>query len=204
MKTEHIIIGLIILMVVLFLMQKKEHAGSTQALSNEAVQNIAKVYADTTGTATFNNTKATGTSDFNIIRGYGEATFNSTSTFKGGKGDIGGTHFPWWDGTNFIRGPTQIDGLVKMNKGFTALSPNNQYELKITDDGNLVISKSDGTLKWASNNTANINIPYKIQAGNNQVLSTNAPRAMGVSDMLGLIVDNSATQATQQFSIKPI
>ena len=43
MKTKHIIIGLIILLVVLFFIQKKEHAGSTAtptSLSNEAIQNI--------------------------------------------------------------------------------------------------------------------------------------------------------------------
>ena len=63
MKTKHIIIGLVIILIVLFLMQKKEHAGSvpvTTVLSNEAIQNLAKVYADTNTTATFNNIKATG------------------------------------------------------------------------------------------------------------------------------------------------
>ena len=66
MKTKHIIIGLLILLVVLFLMQKKEHAGSTASvkLSNEAIQNIATIYADTNNTATFNNIKAN--SDLNI------------------------------------------------------------------------------------------------------------------------------------------
>jgi microcystin-dependent protein len=71
MKTKHIIIGLLILLVVLFLMQNKEHAGSTPALSNEAVQSIAKVYADTNGTATFNNTRITGNATFD-----GEVTIN--------------------------------------------------------------------------------------------------------------------------------
>ena len=61
MKTKHIIIGLIILVVVLFLMQKKEHAGSTATqLSNEAIQNIGKVYGDTRNTASFNSINATG------------------------------------------------------------------------------------------------------------------------------------------------
>ncbi len=68
MKTKHIIIALIILIGILFFTQKKEHAGSTPPssspsaplLSNEAVQNIAKVYADTSNTATFNNITVTG------------------------------------------------------------------------------------------------------------------------------------------------
>ena len=64
MKTKHIIIGLIILVGIIFFTQKKEHAGSTPPptlnLSNEAIQNISKVYADTMGTVTFNNTNVTG------------------------------------------------------------------------------------------------------------------------------------------------
>jgi microcystin-dependent protein len=65
MKNKYIIIGLIILVGLLFLMQNKEHAGSTSlALSNEAVQSIATVYANTNGTATFNNIRAN--SDLNI------------------------------------------------------------------------------------------------------------------------------------------
>jgi hypothetical protein len=157
MKTEHIIIGLIILMVVLFFMQKKEHAGSTQALSNEAVQNIAKVYADTTGTATFNNTKTTG-----------ESTFNGMTSFKGSS--LGPTHIPYSNGENYIRGTTNIDGNVKMNglveinNGFTALSPNKEYKLTIGDDGNLVIFKKDGTVAWASFNTILDNKAYGVQS----------------------------------------
>jgi microcystin-dependent protein len=71
MKTKHIIIGLAIILVVLFFVQKKEHAGSTPPattsipnLSNEAVQNIAKIYADTNNEAVFNNVKITG--DLNV------------------------------------------------------------------------------------------------------------------------------------------
>jgi hypothetical protein len=84
MKSQHIIIGLIIILVVLFLVQQKEHASSTPAntpnLSNEAIQNISKVYADTSNTATFNNLTATG-----IIRGNvtGNITGNVTGNITG-------------------------------------------------------------------------------------------------------------------------
>ncbi len=55
MKTKYIIIGLIIILLIIFLTQNKEHAGSTsQKISNEAVQNIAKVYADSKILASFN------------------------------------------------------------------------------------------------------------------------------------------------------
>ncbi len=52
-----------IIFLVVFFTQKKEHARSTnkQLLSNEAVQNIAKVYADTKSISAFNNIKVTGT-----------------------------------------------------------------------------------------------------------------------------------------------
>ncbi len=66
MKTKHMIFGLAILLVILFFIQKKEHVSSTPPattalnLSNEAIQNISKIYADTDNTATFNNLKATG------------------------------------------------------------------------------------------------------------------------------------------------
>lgn len=66
MKTKHIIVSLIIVLVILFFVQKKEHAGtvpapsSTLNLSNEAIQNIAKIYADTNNTATFNNINTIG------------------------------------------------------------------------------------------------------------------------------------------------
>ncbi len=74
MKTKYIIITLIIVLLIIFLTQSKEHAGSTQpssntsisVLSNEAVQNISKVYADTTQTATFNNINVTGNANINM------------------------------------------------------------------------------------------------------------------------------------------
>jgi microcystin-dependent protein len=72
MKTKHIIIGLIILVGILFFTQNKEHAGSpppTTAtapnLSNEAIQNIAKIYADTNNEAVFNNIKVTANTKLN-------------------------------------------------------------------------------------------------------------------------------------------
>jgi hypothetical protein len=85
MKNKYIIGGLIIILFVLFLLNKKEHAGSTPPttpnLSNEAIQNIAKVYADTNNTATFNNLNVTGT--FNLIPSGSIIAFNSATAPKG-------------------------------------------------------------------------------------------------------------------------
>ena len=85
MKTKYIIIGLAILLVILFFVQNKEHAGSTtsktQNLSNEAIQNIAKIYADTIQTASFNNLNVTG--KFSLLPTGIIVAFNSTNAPKG-------------------------------------------------------------------------------------------------------------------------
>lgn len=72
MESSHkFIIGLLIILIFLILYKKQENAGSTDmssgslAYSTEAVQNISKVYADTSGTATFNNVQITG--NLNVI-----------------------------------------------------------------------------------------------------------------------------------------
>ncbi len=68
MKTKYIIIGLVILLMILFFVKNKEHAGSTsQKISNEAIQNISKVYADTKNTVSFNNLRITGKTTLNGI-----------------------------------------------------------------------------------------------------------------------------------------
>jgi hypothetical protein len=211
MKTKHIIIGLIIVLVVLFFIQKKEHAGSAPPnqpnLSNEAVQNIAKVYADTTNTATFNNIRTTGEATIPTLKGAttvdgaitlkgattadgpttlkgtttvdgpitlkgattvdgltilkgattninGIATFTSPTNFKGGNNPNNwGTHLPYSNGENFIRGTTNIDGYVRMNNGFQGSfrSPGGSHRLEMQDDGNLVVYRnSDGRAIWDS------------------------------------------------------
>lgn len=90
MKTKHIIIGLVVILIVLFLVQQKEHAGSTPPttipnLSNEAIQNISKVYADTSNTATFNNINTTGTIRGNIT---GNVTGNVAGNVTGDNGNL--------------------------------------------------------------------------------------------------------------------
>ena len=84
MKTKYIIVGLIIVLLILFFFQKKEHAGSTPStspqLSNEAIQNIAKIYSDSSNTATFNNITTTGTIRGNLT---GNVTGNVTGDVTG-------------------------------------------------------------------------------------------------------------------------
>jgi hypothetical protein len=110
MKTKHIIIGLIIVLVVLFFVQKKEHAGSTPPnLSNEAIQNIAKVYADTNNTAVFNNIKTTGEATIPTIKG--ATTVDGAITLKGATTA---------DGPTTLKGATTVDGPITL-KGATTV-----------------------------------------------------------------------------------
>ncbi len=86
MKNKYIIGGLIIFIVLFFIIQQnKEHAGSTPPptppLSNEAIQNNSKIYADTNNTATFNNLTVTG--NFNLIPSGSIIAFNSATAPKG-------------------------------------------------------------------------------------------------------------------------
>jgi hypothetical protein len=113
MKTKHIIIGLIILLVVLFFIQKKEHAGSTTSpnLSNEAIQNIAKIYADTSNTATFNNIRVTDKITGNVA---GNLTGNVAGNLTG-----------------------NVAGNVAGNLTGNVTSPNGKYKLSISDTGML-------------------------------------------------------------------
>lgn len=63
MNKTDVIFLLVIIIAILFLYKKQENFTSTE--SNEAVQNIASVYAETSGTVSFNNLNVTG--NFNMI-----------------------------------------------------------------------------------------------------------------------------------------
>ena len=60
MNKTQILVGVILLLIIILVVmnQKSEHLESPN-LSNEAIQNIASVYANTTGEAIFNNIKVT-------------------------------------------------------------------------------------------------------------------------------------------------
>jgi hypothetical protein len=94
MRSKYIIFGLIIFVLLFFFTQNKEHAGSgstpppssttpstTPILSNEAIQNVARVYADANNTAVFNNVNITG--KLNIIPTGTIVAFNSATAPAG-------------------------------------------------------------------------------------------------------------------------
>jgi hypothetical protein len=88
---------------------KKEHMADTvtpASLSNEAIQNIASVYKD---------------KDMKVTK----ITAGQVFANGGGNNKWGGTHFPWDDGMNYIRGNTEIRGdtltvAAKLNAGSDA------------------------------------------------------------------------------------
>jgi microcystin-dependent protein len=140
MKSKHIIFGLIIFVLLFFFIQNKEHAGSAPPattapnLSNEAIQNIAKVYADTNNTVTFNNVNITG--KLNIIPTGTIVAFNSATAPAG---------WALCDGTNgtpdlrgrFILGTGKVTG-ANLNNSYTDFgtkSYEREYTFNLAETG---------------------------------------------------------------------
>jgi hypothetical protein len=73
---KYIIALIVILIAILFLYKQQENLDAS-GLSNEALQNIAKVYGDTSGTVTFNNVGITSKLDVN-----GDSLFGGKVVFK--------------------------------------------------------------------------------------------------------------------------
>ena len=136
MKTIYII-SIILIIIIFFLhTKKKEHL----LASNEAVNNIAKIYADVSGTVAFNNIKTTGNLDVSGVARFNKITGVDISgiDISGGNLDVYGfanfrgasnnnpnnlkTQFPNSDGKNYIRGHTLIDGVTEFtNSGLPFL-----------------------------------------------------------------------------------
>ena len=66
MKNKNILMFVLVILALLFLYNNQENFTMTEQ-SNEAVQNIASVYANTSGTITVNNLNATGTTNLNNL-----------------------------------------------------------------------------------------------------------------------------------------
>jgi hypothetical protein len=74
MKLDYIFGIIIIILIILIIFKKKEHL---TAASNEAIQNVAKIYADASGTVTFNNVTVGDTIDL-----INPAKINKANTVK--------------------------------------------------------------------------------------------------------------------------
>jgi hypothetical protein len=88
--------------------------------SNEAIQNIAQIYADASGTVVFNNVNAIGMINGNLT---GNVNGNVTGNLIG---DVSGN----------------VTGNVKGNIDGSITSPNNNYKLSIDNSGNLLLFDS--------------------------------------------------------------
>ena len=133
----------LVILALLFLYNNQENFTMTEQ-SNEAVQNIASVYANTSGTITVNNLNATGTTNLNNLDVSG--TTNATGTITVNNLNATGT-------TNLnnldISGTTNLSN---MNINGT-ISYNNSQPYTLT----ISIGNYKGPIYDASNNTFSIN-----------------------------------------------
>lgn len=109
-----IIIGLLIILIILILYKRQENAGNTAItagglnnFSAEALANIAKVYADTTQTAAFNNINVTSTANIkkSNLMPKGGIIIWSGDQVPDGWGLCDGTTYNAVDGSATIQSP---------------------------------------------------------------------------------------------------
>jgi hypothetical protein len=84
------------------------------------------------------------------INNTGDLIVAGTTNFKGGGHD---TWFPFSDGTNYIRGPTQIDGNVNFSENITVNGGPWQpdyFRMSTTCDGNILYASSSTTMAYGS------------------------------------------------------
>jgi hypothetical protein len=129
-----ILILIILVGIIYYLFNLRENFDVTSTTpftqkSNEAIQNIAKIYSDATGTVTFNNVNVNGS-----IVSSGNITGNLVGNVNGNlSGDVNGN----------------VNGNLVGNVNGSLLSPNGNYKLQIDNSG--VIHVLD-----VSNNDINI------------------------------------------------
>ena len=128
MKIEYkvIIFVVVIIAIFLFINNKSEHLDATVPLSNEAIQNIASVYADTKGTNAFNNITVTG----KIKSPNGKFSFAMQD-----------------DGNLAIYDDTGKQVWSRMDS--TLYSPNRKIRFEVQDDANILVRQNEGNVvKW--------------------------------------------------------
>jgi hypothetical protein len=111
MNNKYLFIGIILLLAILFLYKQKENL-NTSDLSNEALQNIASVYGDTSDIVTFNNVNITGKLKVDGVTQSADTSVNGKLYVK-----------------DNIETTKNIKGKLT--------SPNGKYQLYIDDNGKL-------------------------------------------------------------------
>ena len=120
-KLNWIIILAILVLSVFLYINNSEHFGAIDTINPEAVRNISSVYNTDNLTAT-------------NITSSGKLQSDGITVFKNG------THFPYTDGKNYIRGPTQVDGQMELNNKTIF---NNEITVSNINIPGAYISKSD-------------------------------------------------------------
>ena len=151
---KNIVIIILLVFVLLLgyqIMVKKENFTMTEQ-SNEAVQNIASVYADTSGTVSFNNLNVTG--NFNMIPRGTVIMWTGTTAPSGWALCDGGTY-------------KAIDGT-----SFTAPDLRGRFVLGYNADQNTTIGSS------SSGHVADINTGARVGSGQAGPIGTNGGEVM--------------------------
>jgi outer membrane lipoprotein SlyB len=134
-KTVFILLILILIVIIITFTQQERATSTadTNSYSSEAIANIAKVYADTSGTAMFNNIKVTGNVTGNVN---GDLSGNVKGNVTGNlTGNVNGN----------LTG--NVNGILTGNIGSTTkgllVSNNGKFQLTMQDNGDMAIYDVD-------------------------------------------------------------
>lgn len=157
MKYNIIVICLLLFLIILYVISQKQEnfasACTCSPTSNEAVQNIAGVYADISGSVNFTNMNVTGGTNMNNLN------VEHNANIMDGK-ISNNLNVDGLTTLNNLTVSGLINGIkINTNPGKSSIySPNGVYSLAIQDDGNLVVYKNNNTPEWDSKSTkANLN-----------------------------------------------
>jgi hypothetical protein len=215
MKLDYLFGIIIIVLIILIIFKENEHL-----TGNEAVFNISKVYADTSGTATFNNIKINGNID---VSGAAFGNINSTGNINSASASVGYGGLTVTNGSdeglggyiNLINSKKTQGGTAKkwtifnMSAGGTDKFYNNALEFW-TYDANTgrgsrpFLIQDDGNVK-----TGALTVDHRLEIINNSKNDPNIKKYgifnMGGSDGNGLQIwqyNNAGNAIRMPFEIK--
>lgn len=125
--TPLLIIIIILLIIIFWKRNDTEHLITTSSglsFANEAVQNVSSVYANTSGTVTFNNAVITGNVNFAQFKGVIVIWSGSVTNIPAGWGLCDGTTYTALDGTTIQSPDLRSKFVLGASKPNTSLNSN--------------------------------------------------------------------------------
>jgi microcystin-dependent protein len=127
MNKNHVIITLLVILLIgLWFMRNKSENATFTTQSNEAVQNVASVFSDLSGTITVNNLRITGNTIFTQFKGIIVAWSGAIANIPTGWGLCDGTLYTAFDGTKLLSPDLRSTFILGASK------PNTRTDEKIT------------------------------------------------------------------------